>query len=111
MYIIMAKKLKEARERMKLSQGEVAETMQMSRRKLQSIEAGEATITAEEIFEFARLYKVDVRKLLYENYLGNDEERNLGNRYVFFLKVFDKLSDKEKENVIWVIKRKVEGKL
>ena len=43
---------------MELSQGEVVEAMQMSRRKLQSIEAGEATITAEEIVEFAKVYPI-----------------------------------------------------
>jgi transcriptional regulator with XRE-family HTH domain len=87
----MAKKLKEARERMELSQGEVAEAMQMSRRKLQSIEAGEATITAEEIVGFAKIYKVDVRELLLEDYGEEEEERILFNRYVEVFKVYDKL--------------------
>ena len=104
MYIFMAKKLKEARERMELSQGEVAEAMQMSRRKLQSIEAGEATITAEEIVEFAKMYKVDVRELLLEDYGEEEEERILFNRYVEVFKVYDKLEGRAKEDVYQLMK-------
>ncbi len=110
MYIFMAKKLKEARERMELSQGEVAEAMQMSRRKLQSIEAGEATITAEEIVDFAKMYKVDVRELLLEDYGEEDVERVLFNRYASVFRVYDKLDDKVKEDVYQLLKEYVNKK-
>ena len=111
MSVFTAKKLKEARNSSGLSQDEVANAMKISRRKLQSIEANEATVSVDDIVEFAKLYKVDVRELILESYVDEKEELILCNRYGSFLKLFDQLSDRDKEDVVWVIKQRINGSL
>ena len=61
MSVFTANKLKEARTKAGFSQEEVAKRMHMSRRNLQYLESNERPVTAEDIVEFAKLYKVDVR--------------------------------------------------
>ena len=111
MSVFSAKKLKEARNSSGLSQDEAANAMKISRRKLQSIEANEATVSVDDIVEFAKLYKVDVRELILESYVDEKEELILCNRYGSFLKLFDQLSDRDKEDVVWVIKQRINGSL
>jgi len=111
MSVFTAKKLKEARNSSGLSQDEAANAMKISRRKLQSIEANEATVSVDDIVEFAKLYKVDVRELILESYVDEKEEQVLCNRYGSFLKIFDQLSDRDKEDVVWVIKQRINGTL
>ena len=109
MSVFTAKKLKETREKRNYSQEEVANRMKMSRRKLISIEANEAQISSDEILEFAKLYKVDIRELLLEEYAESGEEQILSNRYISFLRLFDQLSDKDKEDLVWVVKQRLKG--
>lgn len=111
MSVFTAKKLKEARNSSGLSQDEAANAMKISRRKLQSIEANEATVSVDDIVEFAKLYKVDVRELILESYVDEKEELILCNRYGSFLKLFNQLSDRDKEDVVWVIKQRINGTL
>lgn len=111
MSVFTAKKLKEARLNANLSQDQVANFMNMSKRKLQSIELNEHPVSADDILEFAKFYKVDVRELLLESYINLDEEQILCNRYGRFLKLFDQLEDKDKEDIIWVIKQRLAGKI
>ena len=111
MSVFTAKKLKEARNNSGLSQDQAADLMKISRRKLQSIEANEASVSVDDIVEFAKLYKVDVRELIMESYVDEKEEQILCNRYSSFLKLFDQLSDRDKEDVIWVIKQRISGAL
>ena len=106
-----AKKLREARVRVGLSQIEVAKKLHISERKLRSIETGETGVMAEEILDFAKLYKVDVRELLLESYAEVGEEQILCNRYHSLLKLYDQLRDKDKEDIYWVVKQRVEGKI
>ena len=109
MSVFTAKKLKETRNEAHLTQDEVANALKMSVRKLKSIEAGEHPVTFDDILEFAKLYKVDVRELILESYVGEQEEQVLCNRYSSFLKIFDQLSDRDKEDVVWVIKQRING--
>lgn len=109
MSVFTAKKLKETRNEAHLTQDEVANALKMSVRKLKSIEAGEHPVTVDDILEFAKLYKVDVRELILESYVGEQEEQVLCNRYSSFLKIFDQLSDRDKEDVVWVIKQRING--
>ena len=74
-----AKKLKETRNKVGLSQEEVAKALKISPRKVRTIEANESQPTADEIVEFAKLYKVDVRELLLESYAEESEEQILCN--------------------------------
>lgn len=109
MSVFTAKMLKESRIAADFSQEEVANRLKMSRRRLSSIEANEGQITTDELLEFSKLYKVDIRELLLEEYVETSEEQILCNRYASFLKLFDQLSDRDKEDVIWVIKQRIRG--
>jgi len=109
MSVFTAKMLKEARNTAGLSQDEAANAMKISRRKLQLIEANESAISVDDIVEFAKLYKVDIRELILESYVDEKEEQILCNRYGSFLKLFDQLSDRDKEDVVWVIKQRING--
>ena len=111
MSVFTAKKLKEARNLAGMSQDEAANAMKISRRRLQTIEANESQVTSDEIVDFAKLYHVDVRELLLESYNEEDQERILSNRYGSLTKLYDQLSDRDKEDVIWVIKQRIEGRI
>ena len=111
MSVFIAKRLRETRISANLSQEEVAEAMKISRRKLQSIEANEASVSVDDILEFAKLYKVDVRELILESYVDQSEEQILCNRYSSLVKYYDQLSDRDKEDVIWVIKQRIAGRI
>ncbi len=106
-----ANKLKEARAKADFSQEEVAKRMQISRRRLSHIETNEYQPTADEIVEFAKLYKVDVRELLLEDYAEVGMEQVRCNRYYSLVKLYDQLRDKDKEDIYWVIKQRVEEKI
>ncbi len=106
-----AKKLKESRVEAGLSQDDVANALKISARKVRTIESNESTPTSDEILDFAKLYKVDVRELLLESYAEESEEQILCNRYISLLRLYDQLSDRDKEDVIWVIKQRIEGRI
>lgn len=59
----------------------------------------------------AKLYKTDVREFILENYVDENEEQVLCNRYASFLKMFEQLSDRDKEDVVWVIKQRLQGRI
>lgn len=111
MSVFTTKKLKEARKEAHFTQDEVANLLKMSVRKLKSIEAGEHPVSVDDILDFAKLYKVDVRELILEDYTNLSEEQILCNRYGSFLKMFDQLSDRDKEDVVWVIKQRINGNI
>jgi hypothetical protein len=50
-----------------------------------------------------------VRELLFVEFTEAGDEQRLTAKYSSFLKLLEKLSDREVEDVYWVIKRKVEG--
>jgi len=104
-----AKKLKEARTKSGLSLDEASERMKISRRRLGYIESNNNQPTSDEIVEFAKLYKVDVRELLLESYAEESEEQILCNRYISLCRLYDQLSTKDKEDVFWVIKQRIAG--
>jgi transcriptional regulator with XRE-family HTH domain len=106
-----AKKLKEARMKAEITQDEAAALMNVTRRAISEMEAGKRSVSAEELAQFSRIYKVDVRELLFVEFTEAGDEQRLTAKYSSFLKLLEKLSDREVEDVYWVIKRKVEGLL
>ena len=76
---------------------------------MRAIEADQSDVTVDEIIEFAKHFKVDVRELLMEEYTDVGEEQILSNRYISLLRLYDQLSEKDKEGVIWVIKQRING--
>ena len=106
-----AKKLKEARMKAEITQDEAAALMNVIRRAISEMEAGKRSVSAEELAQFSRIYKVNVRELLFVEFTEAGDEQRLTAKYSSFLKLLEKLSDREVEDVYWVIKRKVEGLL
>ena len=83
----------------------------MSERKLRSIEADQSPVLVDDLVEFAKLYEVDIRELIYESYVEEGEEQILGKRYASILKLLDQLSDKDLEDFIWIVKQRIAGKI
>jgi transcriptional regulator with XRE-family HTH domain len=106
-----AKKLKEARMKAEITQDEAAALMNVTRRAISEMEAGKRSISSDELAQFSRIYNVDVRELLFIEFTEAGDEQRLTAKYSSFLKLLEKLSDREVEDVYWVIKRKVEGLL
>jgi transcriptional regulator with XRE-family HTH domain len=104
-----ANKLKEVRVERGYSQREAAKYMHISDRTLRAIEANERQVTTDEIIQFSRIYRVDVRELLLEEYVEQSEEQILFNRYISLYRLFDQLGDKDKEDVAWVLKQRIAG--
>ena len=106
-----AKKLKESRMKAEITQDEAAALMNVTRRAISEMEAGKRSVSADELAQFSRIYNVDVRELLFVEFTEAGDEQRLTAKYSSFLKLLEKLSDREVEDVYWVIKRKVEGLL
>lgn len=106
-----AKKLKEARMKAEITQDEATALMNVTRRTISEMEAGKRSVSEEEVAQFSRIYKVDVRELLFVEFTEAGDEQRLTAKYSSFLKLLEKLSNREVEDVYWVIKRKVEGLL
>lgn len=106
-----AKKLKEARVRAGLSQDEAASLMKLNKRAISQIEAAQRNLSVDELAQFSRIYEVDARELLFLEFTEAGEEQRLAAKYSSFFKLLEKLSDRDIEDVYWVIKRKVEGLL
>lgn len=109
MSYITAKKLKEARVNAGLSQDDVAAVLKISRRKVTAMEADENPILVDDVIQLSYLYKIDVREFLFESYIDQGEEQVLFNRYASVFRLFDQLSDKDKEDVVWVLKQRIKG--
>lgn len=104
-----AKMIKEARINANLSQEEAAKALGITDRTLRSFENNQHPVSVDDLLNMAKLYKTDVREFILENYVEEKEEQILCNRYGSFLKLFDLLSDRDKEDVVWVIKQRING--
>ncbi|SCZ77946.1 helix-turn-helix domain-containing protein [Pseudobutyrivibrio xylanivorans] len=104
-----AQKLKEVRTASGYTQDMVAKYMKISRRRLQAIEANESAISSDEIIQFARIFHVDVRELLLDTYIERSEEELLFNRYISVFRLFEQMIDKDKEDIIWIMKQRIGG--
>ena len=104
-----AKMIKEARINANLSQEEAAKALGITDRTLRSFENNQHPVSVDDLLNMDKLYKTDVREFILENYVEEKEEQILCNRYGSFLKLFDQLSDRDKEDVVWVIKQRING--
>lgn len=86
-----AKKLKEARMKAKITQDEAAALMNVTRRAISEMEAGKRSVSAEELAQFSRIYKVDVRELLFVEFTEAGDEQRLTAKYSYLLKLLEKL--------------------
>ena len=106
-----AKKIKETHTKAEITQDEVAALMNVTKRTISEMEADKRSVSADELAQFSRIYKVDVKELLFVEFTEAGDEQRLTAKYSSFLELLKKLSDREVEYVYWLIKRKVEGLL
>ncbi|RZK12937.1 MAG: XRE family transcriptional regulator [Flavobacterium sp.] len=90
----IAARLKDARIQSGLSQAQAADKLNLQRPAISEIEAGKRKVSAEEIIQFAELYKVDRKWLLLEENVSNDlatEQFNVAARELSKMKQEDRL--------------------
>lgn len=97
----IGERLKEAREYLNLTQEQVAKILNIGRDAIIRIEKGMRKITSEELLNFSKIYKISVNELLNAN-----EESYYNNQA--FARGFEKLSEKDKKEIIDLIKFKNE---
>ena len=91
----IAARLKEARILSGLSQAQAADKMGLQRPAISEIESGKRKVSADELIQFANLYKVDTAWLLHE-----DKEDDLK----FAARELSKLSDADREKLFAILK-------
>ncbi len=96
---LIAARLKEARMTSGLSQEQAAERIGLKRPAISEIESGKRKVTAEEIIQFAELYRVNRSWLLLEEEGDGDLER-----YKFAAREISKLSKEDREKLFHVLK-------
>lgn len=104
-----AKKLKEARVRAGFTQDEAATYMKLKKTTISEMEAGKRSVSADELAQFSRIYNVDVRELLFLDFTEAGDEKRLAAKYSSFFKLLEELSDRDVEDVYWILKQRVNG--
>ena len=104
-----AKRLREARMKAGYTQDEAATYMKLKKTTISEMEAGKRSVSSDELAQFSRIYEVDVRELLFLEFTESGEEQRLAAKYSSFFKLLEELSDRDVEDVYWIIKQRVNG--
>ncbi len=91
----IAARLKQARTLAGLSQAQTADKLNILRPTISEIESGRRKVSADELLQFAELYKVDTAWLLHE-----EKEED----YKFAARELSKLSKEDRDKVLEIIK-------
>lgn len=95
----IAERLKKARELSGLSQAQVASKLDVQRPAISEIEAGRRKVSAEELIQFSKLYKVDSSWLLSE-----DDNPDIGQgKLKFAARELSKMSDEDKNRLFEIL--------
>lgn len=95
----IAERLKKARELSGLSQAQVASKLDVQRPAISEIEAGRRKVSAEELIQFSKLYKVDSSWLL-----GEDEDSELAKgKLKFAARELSKMSEEDKNKLFEIL--------
>ncbi|WP_264535810.1 helix-turn-helix domain-containing protein [Flavobacterium sp. N1736] len=94
----IAERLKEARISSGLSQAQAATQLKLQRPAISEIEAGNRKVSAEEVIQFANLYKVDSNWLLLQDSQEETEQFKLAAREL------EKLSEEDLKKVMDILK-------
>ncbi len=95
-------KLKKAREYLNLTQEQVANILRLGRDAIIRIEKGTRKITADELSNFSNLYKISMESIL-DDHVSNYTDQA-------FARGFESLSDRDKKEILDLIKFKNEHK-
>lgn len=97
------KKLRNAREYLGLTQDQVASTLNLTRNIIVNIENDKRAIKSDELYKFSKLYGLTMEEIV-----SDEKEIDLTNQV--FARGFDTLSEKDKQEIINLIKFKNEYK-
>ena len=92
-------KLKAAREFLGLTQDQVASTLNLTRNIVVNIENGNRSIKSDELYKFSKLYGLTMEEIV-----SDEKEIDMSNQV--FARGFDSLSEKDKQEIINLIKFK-----
>jgi transcriptional regulator with XRE-family HTH domain len=96
----IATRIRDARAISGLSQAQAAERLNLQRPAISEIESGRRKVSAEEIIQFAALYKVDKSWLLLED----DNELKMNEQVLYAARELNKLKPEDRDKVIDIIK-------
>ncbi len=97
----IAARLREARVLAGLSQAQAAEKLGLQRPAISEIEAGKRKVSAEEIIEFANLYKVDTSWLLLRE---SESDDYMSEQLKFAARELGKMKQEDIEKLLHVLK-------
>lgn len=97
----IAARLKEARILAGLSQAQAADTLGLQRPAISEIEAGKRKVSAEEVIQFANLYKVDTSWLLLRE---TENETYMSEQLKFAARELGKMKQEDIEKLLHVLK-------
>ena|ERR1700761_982446 len=97
----IATRIRDARILAGLSQAQAAIKLGLPRPSVSEIESGKRKVTAEEIIQFADLYKVDKSWLLLEE---EDAQLKMNRTVLFAARELNKLKPEDRDKVIEIIK-------
>lgn len=92
-------KLRAAREFLGLTQDQVASTLNMTRNMIVNIENNNRSVKSDELYKFSKLYGVSMEELV-------SGENEIDMNIQLFARGFESLSDKDKQEIINLIKFK-----
>lgn len=98
-YKKIGERLKKLRKYLGLTQQQVANILNIGRDAILRIEKGERKIDVEELMNFSKLYNISMDELTSNEYFISDNE-------VAFARGFNELSDKDKKEILSLIKYK-----
>jgi len=95
----IAERLKKARELSGLSQSQVSQKLNVQRPAISEIEAGRRKVSAEELIQFSKLYKVDSSWLLSED----DDSEIAKGKLKFAARELSKMSEEDKNKLFEIL--------
>ena len=95
----IGEKLKAAREYLGLTQEQVASSLNLTRNIIVNIENDNRSIKSEELYKFSKLYGLTMEEIV-----SDDKEIDMSNQ--IFARGFECLSEKDKQEIINLIKFK-----
>jgi transcriptional regulator with XRE-family HTH domain len=96
----IAERLKEARTMAGLSQENAAKMLKMQRPSISEIESAKRKVSAEEIIQFAKLYKVTTNWLLSKD---DEVDTELNDQLKVAARELSKMSDADREKLLYIL--------
>ena len=96
----IAERLKQARTMAGLSQDSAAKILELQRPAISEIESGKRKVSAEEIIQFAKLYKVSTSWLLLKE---EESDSELSDQLKVAARELGKMSEADREKLLYIL--------